>query len=255
MPATRHGGTGRRRRRAVANAPSGGMPASVLPKLHVWLDATQELYVDGAIVDTIHDWSGHNYHFLTELTPSRSPRFKKPGTVNAKPSFFCDGVSGPQMVRPATDIMAGVAAAELYVVCKAAAIFGGLHQFSPGSCYMPYDTYLHLADAFGKAVLTGKFDPAVPTVSPIGLNVPVLVHERAYAAGWFGSINGKTVAQSANAEAVVWSNPVKLFRNVGGDSFKGEICEVIVTNQILTVPEQASMLSYFLTKYNIALIP
>lgn len=239
----------------MANGAVAGIPASVLPKLHVWLDATQELYADAAVVNTIHDWSGHGYDFITESAPARSPRFKKPGTINGKSSFFTDGVSGPQMVQPATNIMLGIAAAELYVVCKASAVFGGLHAIGAGGCYMPYDTYLHIGDCFGKSGFTGKFDPNVPTVSPMALNNPVLVHERAYPAGWFGSINGKTVANYGSAEAVVWNNPARLFRSVSSDSFLGEICEVIITNQILTAPEQASMLAYFLDKYAIALIP
>ena len=248
------GGGARRRRVRNANAPSGGFPPSVVAKTHIWIDAGQEAYADGAICDTVHDWSGHHYDFITQSSPSRSPRFLLPGTINGKPSFNCDLVSGPQMVQPVGDIMAGIAEAELYIVCKyTGSGFGGLHRFGGAGCWMPYDTLLHIYDTFGKASAVGKWDGT--TSSPISLANPVLINERAFAAGWQGLINGKLDKNYAVAEAVGFPAQVMLWRNNAGDSFKGEIAEMIVTNQILTGAEQLALQNYFLTKYNIALIP
>lgn len=217
-----------------------------LAAVALWLRAEDVATNDNSPVSIWRDYAQPT-RVAQQTNPSDRPVLAAAGLAG-KPGVKFGG--GTYLELPS--VVAGAAAAEIFVVLKSAtnspAANQGLWKFnSTGPTYFPSTTG-GVQDAFGSTAVRSSLAP-IPD-----LTIPSLYSVAAATNLWRSRVNGP-IKQSLGTNSVSFSGTPWLGRSTGGaaEPFAGTISELIVFNRVLTLDEQKTVRDSLAQKYALTL--
>ncbi len=214
--------------------------------LRLWLSASTRLQVDDAGM-VWPDQSGRGNH-ATQATIADQP-VRAANALNGRPMVRFDGI-GDSLNLP--DVMNGANAGEAFVVLKSTRLPGSyqeLWKFSAtGNYYSGESSYFpswdgRIYESFGRSSAVA-FDATQVTPSQVQI-----YNVAASSAEWAVRQNGLVVSRTAGAAAAFLTSPVLGRGLYGGNSFEGDIAEVVMYDRALTDAERDIVNAYLYAKY------
>jgi len=244
----------------------------------VWLDAGKETkYTNNQQVDTLHDWSGNNRHFVAGAV-NRGPKWKSIG-INYRPSFkfsvaVSDTSTSKWAIRTSSDLsFIHKDSTTIFMVVKFAdtlvadgvvcPLLGG----TVGSSQLGYGLYYQRSPGNGLLVnlISNGSNLAVSSSNSLngycetgwGMIGTFTDPENSTAsqrAKMFIGTNTYSSNTQTNATPTSNTSSFKIGRaNSGNFSFKGEITELLIIPRGLKASEIAALKGYYALKFNLSL--
>lgn len=226
----------RRRRRGGA---AGFSPASV-SGLHIWLDASQESYANGAAVPLMTDKSGNGRN--ATASGSAQPLFTT-GIFNGNPVLRFDGSDDFIIFG---DVMSALTQGEIFIVAQhmvpPASGLGSLWEMSGGS----FSTYFPFTDGAGydSCGTTARVDGMVLA----GAAESRFVYNVSSAAGLITNRLNGSVLSNRVTNVVSWPTAPRIGQNAAG-AMKFDVAEFIMYSSVLSAGDRTAVKNSLASKY------